>query len=234
MPNSRHESQYKMIYYLYRNNTLPGHTMNLVWYVIRDKHNGFSKTIKYSPNEVKKEIIRQVNSVYENYDYSDFYPDKTHNDYRGFLTNLDIEDVIRITEGNMSEARLLGNIIKYCNPRRYRTFIPIHRDKFVGWGGVHTYLRYLDKFERLGVLKRGSAYLTGAFSKSLKPIWPYRNPDGAIVEDNRAPITFKDNIKQGFEWEVFRELLKQAGVKRTTAIDIVRRIYEVSKKDTHI
>ncbi|GAI67816.1 unnamed protein product, partial [marine sediment metagenome] len=234
MSSSRHSSQFKMIYYLWRRNTPPQDTMNQVWDVIRYKHNGFSNEILSNPNNVKKEIIRQTNSVYERYDYSDILPDDPHNYHRGYTTKPDITDIIRITEGNMSLAEFLYNLVKYCYPRRHRNFINIHSDKLIEWSSRDTYLKYLDVLIRIGIVIRSNVYSVGRFSKRIQINWNYRNPDGAILFDNRSPETFRDAIKQVFESEEFKQRLKEAGRERTSTIKIIQGIYRVCKNSKHI
>ncbi|MBU2633922.1 MAG: hypothetical protein KJ674_01630 [Nanoarchaeota archaeon] len=123
----------------------------------------------------------------------------------------------------------LFNLVKYCYPRRYRTFINIPSDKLREWS-PHNYLKYLEEFSNQGIIKRGDKYSVGRFSKSIKPNWPFKDSKEAILCDNRSPDTLEDTIKLSYRPEEFKELLKEAGSERTTAIETVKRLYEGVKK----
>lgn len=112
--------------------------------------------------------------------------------------------------------------MKYCYPRRYRTFIDIHSSKFEEWS-KRNYLQYLEGLK--GIIKRGDTYQVDKFSKSIKLNWNYKDSN-AILDDGRAPDTFEETINLSYKPEEFRELLQRAGSKRTTAIITVKRLYE--------
>ncbi|MBA7584074.1 hypothetical protein ES708_26027 [subsurface metagenome] len=223
--SSRNESQYKMLYYLWRKNTPQSIAIDIVWKVIKEKHNNFSKDIITNPGECRKEIIRQAGIIYNTYEFASVYPDETHNIYGGFITKGDIADIVRINP-KLSRIRYLYHIVKYCNPRRYRYLINVHSDKLIEWSSRENYLKYIDELFRPGIIKRCGSYSVDRFSKSIKIKWNYRDPDNAILDDGRAPNTLEETLQLSFKPEEFRELLKNAGSERTTAIEIVKRIYE--------
>jgi len=71
------------------------------------------------------------------------------------------------------------------------------------------------------------------FSKSIKLSWNYRDSTEAILKDDRSPDTMDETLRISYQPQEFRELLIAAGAIRTTAIDAVNRIYEVSEMSKH-
>lgn len=63
------------------------------------------------------------------------------------------------------------------------------------------------------------------FLKSINIKWNFKDPGSAILHDGRASNTFEDTIKLSYEPEEFKELLKEAGSKRVTAINLTKRLY---------
>ncbi|MBA7494891.1 hypothetical protein ES702_05469 [subsurface metagenome] len=222
--NSRHDAQFKMLYNLWRRNIPVSQAKIIVWFVIKNRHNGFSKTIITNPGECKKEIDRQAARIYDTYEHSYIYPDETHNINNGYITKKDIADIVRINT-NLPRMRFLYNFVKYCYPRRDRNFINIHSDKLIEWSSTENYIKYLDELNKLEIVKRGNKYVKNGFSKSININWNFRNSKEAILDDGRSPNTFEDTIKLSHKPEEFKALLKKAGIKRTTAIETVRRIF---------
>ncbi len=226
--NSRNESQFKMLYYLWRINIPFSVAMKLVLSVIKNKHNGFSKEVNRGNwRTINGEITRQASKIYSTYELSYIYPDETHNNYNGYITKPDIPDIIRIGEGNSRRMEFLFNSVKHCYPRRHRAFINIHSDKLIEWSSKRTYLKRLDELKKSGIMQRGEKYSVDRFSKSIKINWDFKDTRDAILNDNRSPNTFKETIKLSCEPEEIKALLEKAGVKRTTAIEMIKRIYEV-------
>lgn len=226
--SSRNESQFKILNYLFRNNIPQRRAIEITWKVIKYKHNGYSKDIITKPGACKKEIERQAGIIYNNYELASIYPDETHNEYNGFITKGDIADIIRINP-NLARMKFFYHLIKFCNPRRHRNFIDIHSNKLKEWSSKDNYLKFLDELTRSGIVKRFNKYSADRFAKSIKIKWNFRDPANAILEDNRAPISFEDTIKLSHNPEEFRELLKKSGSGRTTAIETVKRIYKSVK-----
>ncbi len=233
-PNSRHESQFKTLCYLWRKNIPIDEAKKLVWLVIQNKHNGFSNDIIAHPITVKKEIHRQANKIYTTYEHAYIYPDETHNDYNGYLAKPDIADIVRICSGNLPRMKFLYHLIKWCYPRRHRNFLNIHSDKLIEWSSKGTYLKRLDKLKEYGIIKRIDKYSVNRFSKSIKINWDFKDTKEAILNENRSPNTFEDTIKLSYEPEEIKTLLKTAGVKKDTAIKMVKRIYRTGQNRKHI
>ena len=223
-PNSRYETQFKILYYLWRNNIPIDEAIELVWLLIQSKHNDFSKDIIRHPETVRKEIGRQAGKIYNTYELSYIYPDETHNDYNGYLSKSDINSIVMINKGNLPRMKFLSHLVKYCNPRRHRVFINLHSDKLEEWS-KRNYLQYLDELKKSGIIQRGEKYSVDRFSKSIKINWDFKDTREAILDDNRSPNTLEDTIRLSYEPEEIKALLKKAGVKGDTAIKMINRIY---------
>ena len=223
--SSRNNAQFKMLYNLWRRNIPVSQAKIMVWHVIKNRHNGFSKDIITYPGQCKKEIIRQAGIIYNKYELACVYPDETHNIYGGYVTKKDIPDIVRISKANLPRMKFLSNLIKFCYPRKKRNLINIHSDKLIEWS-QRNYLKYLEELIGSGIVKRGDKYSVDRFSKSIKIKWNFRDPNNAILDDSRAPNTFEDTIKLSYRPEEFRELLIKAGSERTTAINLTKRLFE--------
>jgi hypothetical protein len=226
--HTRHDSQWKVLYYMLRQNIPPETAVEMTWQWIRKKHNNLSKDILSSPLTVKKEIIRQAKWLYSHYEAKHIYPDSTHNTYYGYITKDDIKDIVMLAKGNMPFAKFVFNLVKFCYPRRFRSTINVHSDHLLKWSQKN-YIRYLDELKRIGVIKRCDKYQIDEFSKAIQINWQFRSPSQAILVDYRAPQGFSETIRACFKPEEFRELLKKAGVKKTTTTEAIKRTY--SKQD---
>ncbi len=222
---SRNDSQYKVLYYLWRLNIPHHQAVCMTWKWINDKNNGFSEEIGINPRKCKGEIDRQAAIIFEKYEYSGLYPDSTNNLYHGWLIEPDIREIFKITRGNMPRFNFLYYILKYSYPRRHRDFIGIHSDNLINWSSYRTYLKYIDELESKGILKRGSAYSQGEFSKDLKLNWKYGHEHEAILDDGRSVDTPGDTIRFLYTPREFRELLRCSGCERTTANSTVIRTF---------
>jgi len=222
--NSRNESQFKILYNLWRKNIPYSTAIDIVNLVIKNKHNGFSKDIINNPRAVEKEITRQAARIYDTYEHTYIYPDETHNGHNGYISKADIPDIVRLSKANLPRMRFLYNLVRYCYPRRDRDIINLHSDKLIKWS-QRNYLEYLDELTKKEIVIRSDKYRVDKFSKSININWNFKDPDSAILYDNRAPDTFEDTIRLSYDPEEFRELLIRAGSKRTTAINLVRRIF---------
>jgi len=225
-PHSRHDSEWKVIYYLYMARNIPPETaINLTWHWIREKHNGYSKDIVIAPGRVKKEIERQAKYTYGKYERSYFYPNEVNDRHNGFITKADIEDIFYISKARLPKAKFLYNLVKYCYPRRYRTFIQLHSDKLLKWS-MRGYRSYLEELHGQGIIKRSDSYQVDKFSKSIKINWNFRDISQAILIDERAPETFEDTVKVCYEPEEFRELLLKAGSEYKKAVVTTGRLFK--------
>jgi len=226
VPSSRHDSQFKVLYYLWRRNIPQETAEELVLSWITKKHNGFSTDIISHPRQVEKEIERQASFIYNKYQISQIYPDSTHNFFNGYITEPDLQDIVEATRASLPRMKFLFNLVKYSYPRRHRKLISIHRDKLVQWASWKTYLKYLDEFESKGLLKRRSAYQPSLFAKNLKMNWRYRSSNEAVLYEGRSVDSFDQMIRLIFQPDEFRQLLIKAESKQSTASKIINSIWK--------
>ncbi|MFC1541410.1 hypothetical protein ACFL50_03045 [Candidatus Latescibacterota bacterium] len=224
--STRYDSQFKILYYLWRNNAIQEHAENFVWNWINKKHNEFSNDINKYPNHVLQEIKRQASHIYNKYELGNVYPDSTHNIHLGYITEPDIVEIIKICHANLPQMKFTFNLVKYCYPRRYRTFLNIHTDRYIEWSSEGTYLKYLNELENKGIVKRGKAYLPGEFAKDLKINWKFISEDNAILYEGRAINKFEDTIKILFNPSEVREILLNAGGYKSTISMMLKNIYK--------
>jgi len=130
-----------------------------------------------------------------------------------------------ISKGNLPKMKFLFNLVRYCYPRRHRTFINLHSDKLREWS-KRNYRQYLDEFKKKGIIKRTDKYSVDRFSKSIDIKWDFKDTNKAILIDNRSPNTFEDTIRLSYKPNEIKALLETTGIKRDTTNKIVRRIYK--------
>jgi hypothetical protein len=224
-PGSRHEAQFKVIYLLWRRNVPIDTTRELTFNWIRKKHNGFSKDILAYPGAVQKEIARQTAHVYEKYEFSKTYPDSTHNLFNGFITRPDMEEIVRIARGSLPRMRFLFNLVKFYYPRRFRAFVNVHSDRLIEWASRRVYDRYLDELENQGIIKRGSAYQPGLFSKAIRLNWTFKSSSAAVLYDGRAIETLEETARTTFKPAEFKALLESIGLKTRWTYELINRIW---------
>ena len=228
-PSTRHDAQFAIIHYLWRNGVALDETIRQVWRWIQKKHRGHSKTFDKFPKAVKTDIKKQAVHVYTNYDLKTVYPDDTHNTHKGYICKPDMEDIAELCNGSLPRMRFLYNIVKYSYPRRFRTFVPVSQDKLIQWSSHKTYIKYLNEFEEKEIVTRGKAYSDGsqnkAFSKNLKLKWKYRKSDDAILYEGRSLDYFDDTVKLLYEPSDFRDILKRSGVKQSNCTMMTNRIF---------
>lgn len=234
-PHSRHETQYKILYYLWRRDITPEIAADMCYNVIRNKHHGYSEEVNAGNwRTIKEEIKRQAQSIYSKYEYTfKVFPDFTHNSHNGFITKADIHDIVMISKAGLPKIKFIYNLVKYCYPRRHRNFIHLHSDDLKEWS-KKGYLNYIDELQGAGIIKRSDSYQVDSFSKSIKIDWPWKDTGKVILIDNRAPETFEDTVRACFEPEEFRELLIKAGSGRGVAIETTRRLFKPQQKFPHI
>jgi hypothetical protein len=231
-PNTRHDAQYMVVYYLWRINTPPNTAKRLAWEWIYYKHNGFSREMNRGNHRlVKSEIERQLAFVYEKYEFGNIFPDSTHNVYGGFITKPDIEEIVRVAQASRTRMKFLFELVKYSYPRNQRSFIGIHTNKLTHWASSGTYQKYLAELEERKIVKRSDSYLVNKFSKAIKLNWDFKDSNQAILYDGRAIETFDTTVKLVFNNpRDFKKLLVSAGSERTTAVEAVKSIYGVKKR----
>lgn len=224
--SSRHRSQWRIIYYLWRDNTDQKDAERIVWFWIRSKHNGFSNQIIDNPRGVKAEIETQANWLYSKYEFANLYPDSTHNRFHGFISKPDLKDIIELTSGSLPKMKFLYNLIKFANPRRHRRFIDIHTDKLIEWANERTYLKRINEASEKGVLKRYGSYKVGCCAKSFKISWLWRGSSEAVLFDGRSIDTLKGTLKAVYEPDELRQLLRTHGATKQALYDTIKATFE--------
>lgn len=226
-PASRHHSQFKVLYYLWRLNTDQADAERVVWIWIKKNHNGYSKEIHRDPNAVKKDIESQASWLYSKYEHANVYPDETHNGFHGYITEPDLRDIIRLTGGSLPKMKFLFHLIKYANPRRHRLFIDIHRNLYVEWASKDSYMKRLNESASNGILRRYDSYLVGHCSKSIKINWPWRTSSDAVLSNGRSIDTLKSTLRTLYKADELRQLLVSAGVNRKAVYDVIEAVFEL-------
>jgi len=224
--SSRNESQFKVLYYLWRKGTPieKAQAMTLNW--IYKKHNGYSKEIITSPHRVKGEIKRQAIHIWSKYTSSGIYPDSTNNDYFGWITEENFIDLVKLSKGNLSEIRFYFELFKYCNARQTRKKgVSMHRNLLTLWGSEKNYMKYMNKLEKLDFIKRQSAFLPGLFSKRVTPLWRPQSISKQIIIDNRSP-ELNQTVIEVIKPNEYRNLLLSLGVSKNTISNQITRFKE--------
>ena len=224
-PGTRYGAQFTLLLSLWRGNVPQEQGESVVWNWIRKKHNGFSRDILRHPESVRKEITRQAVRVWGHYDFSHVLPDVPALHHEGYVSKPDILEIIRATKGNLPRSRFLHGLVHFMNPRRYRLSVGVSKNRLIAWGNERTYLRYLSELSELGIVRRGSSYLVGAFSKPISMTWPWTSSKDAILHDGRSVEGFDGAVKRVLRPGEFREALSAQGAKRTTVIEAARIIF---------
>ena len=228
-PGSRNFAQFEVLYALWRQNVPVNDAINIVWRWIQTRHNGFSRDIVRHPRKVAEEIKRQAAIIYSRYDLSKTFPDTTHNSTNGYISKYDLQECIKASRGNMPRLKFMTELIRYCYPRRHRAAVQVHTDKLIDWSSKRTYLNWLTELEDAGIIERSTGYQVGAMAKAIKIKWPWRSSRDAVLLDGRS-AGHRESLKHCFTPEEFRDSLKEAGAKRTTAIEATKAIFEGVKK----
>lgn len=223
MFHSRHDSQFKVLYSLCRDNYPRDAAVRIVWEWIQRHHNGYSVDIVRNPRAVRKEIERQAVSIWGRFQLTQTYPDAPHNGHYGWITKPDIEEIMMLAGGRLPKVKFWFQLIKYTYPRRHRTFIDLHSDKLRAWS-KRNYQEYLAELERAGLLKRYGSYCVDRCAKSVKIAWPFKTAAPILVE-NRAPSTLAETVRIAFKPQEFRELAVKAGYERTAALHLTQRLF---------
>lgn len=233
---TRNDAQARVIYWLFRRNTPPEVVVQLTYEWIKRSHNGFSEEInagRYA--KIRAEIRRQVDYFYKNFEAFRYLPDFVHNSHGGWITQPDLEKIVRLTDGSLARIRFVVELIKFANPRKKRPWIRIHTDHLIQWSSTENYLRYLDELETKGILRRNSNYLPSSlaiggkgFSKSITFAgWQFQDQGAALLDDGRTPESFNGIVRAAFpnprDW---RALLTASGVPYNTAKRQTRLLYD--------
>jgi hypothetical protein len=224
--SSRHHSQWKIIYYLWRINTDQSDAERIVWFWIRSKHNDFSNQIIDNPSSVEAEIKNQADWLYSKYEFANIFPDSTHNSFHGYICKRDLRDIIQLTSGSFPKMKFLYHLVKFSNPRRHRRFIDIHTDKLIEWASKDSYLKRINEASEKRILKRYGSYLVGRCAKSFKISWPWRGSSEAVLYDGRSIDTLKGTLKNVYEADELRQLLLASGATKQATYEAIKCTFE--------
>jgi hypothetical protein len=229
---TRHESQARVIYYLYRQNYPPEHVERLAYKWIKNKHHGKSRAMNERRYQaVRGEIHRQTKSIFRAFGESLYLPDWVHHSYNGWLTKPDLETIARVCRGSAPRIKFATQLFTYANPRQKRPWVRIHSNKLRAWGSWKTYARYLGELEDAGILRRNSSYWAAdgnseGLSKSITFTgWQWDSLENAILDDERAPETFEETIRAAFDPREYRRLIVASGASKSAATEQVKRIW---------
>ena len=233
-PGTRNNSQFQILYRLFRENVPQVQAELIVWTWIQKKHNGFSKDILRYPQAVRAELTRQATRIWGFYHFSRVLPDAPALTHEGYITKPDILEVIKATHGNLPRSRFLHSLVKFMNPRRYRLSVGVSSGLLLSWASRRTYNRYLKELGVLGIVRRGRPYQVGKFSKSIKMLWPWARQDEAVLYEGRAVEGFDEAVRLILKPDEFRQVLEAQGPKRTTVIEAVKAVFSQRRASNEI
>jgi len=229
----RNDSQFILIIHFWNQGIPRERIFEMIWIWIREKHNGYSLTVKESPAVVRNEILRQVNYVFDHYPLLLKCPNYINNPYYGWITMDDLIDIVIRSKGYMPLTKFLYYLISHKNPRRKNSFQGVYYKTLMGWS--REYLKYIKKLKSYGIIKRGKKFTRGGIykekfregkSKEIKLLdWQIRDPKDAILNNGRSPDTLYDHFRLKLQPRDLRQLLESSGCDRNTALRTVQRVY---------
>jgi hypothetical protein len=228
-PSSRDAAQFEIIKHLWRQNVNLDDVKRILWGWINKKHNGYSRDFAKNPVDVKKHIEHQAVEYYTRMQFKFELPDQPHKSFKGYVTGPDIIKIIDVCHGNMPRMKFFFELVRYMNPRRHRERVEIHTDKLVAWSSHKTYQRHINYLMEKGVLERGSGYLVGQKSKSIKLNWNYESEQEAVHFIGRTVETFEKAVTMTLKPNDFRTILR-AYTGYNTAKQATQRLFDSGTK----
>jgi hypothetical protein len=204
-PNSRYESQYKVLYHLWRQGESREMAIDAVWSWIQSKHNELSKDIRSSSKVVRKEIARQAQAIWLFTDRKRENPAKDFG--KEYLTKSDLLAIIRFSNGSLPKMKFLANLVSYFNPRQNTGHIPVHSDLLIQWSSRDTYQNHIEELVDKGIVERTVNYSVGNHAKMIRLAWDYRPSHDAIQDDGRN-LRFDEVLPKAFSRVEFDAILK--------------------------
>ena len=234
-PYHRHDAQARVIYYLLRCNMSPEHVADLTYRWIKAKHNGHSRDLNAGHYQtIRGEIGRQTRSLADGFTGTNYWPDWVHHTHNGWITREDLHKIAHICGGNRPRMRFTFELLRFANARQRRPWVRVHRDHFRQWAGNRTYTKYLKELEDKGILRRNSSYWAAGdrtgMSKSITfHGWTFSSLRDAILDDERAPETYEETIRQVYEPQEYRQMIMAAGASKQTAYSAIRDVFKAQK-----
>jgi hypothetical protein len=230
--SSRNYSQYRLLDYFWRRNINQEEAVITVKHWIRTKHNGLSTEVNRGAwKTIDDEIERRASTIYSGRAFYSVYPDAVHLGHRGFITREDLVGILKLNHGSWPRSKFWFEVIKYANSRRHLAFINVHRDKLIEWASTEIYLRYLDEWEKRGLIERGQSYLVGQFSKAIRFTgWKLSDSEKAVCYGGRAVTSLSGAFRLALSPEEFTARMRAEGVDRVEVWRRRKEIYEEGRK----
>ncbi len=224
-PGTRDHSQTMQFIDQYSNEVPLAKATKFVCKFMLDNHNGFSKDFNRNSNDVVIHICGQGKRIYGHLRKWGILPEDIHCSEREFITEAGLSFLLDNGTGDLPYIKFLTEAAVYSSSRQHRELIRVRWDLLIKWCSAETYLKYIEKGEAQGFLKRGSDYRMHYYSKYLMLNMPKMNPDDAILFHGRPAKTFEEALVATRTRSEARKLLKDKGFTRTNAEQIIRRTY---------
>lgn len=237
---SRYYSQHKVALYLWRENLTPEQALEELWRWVCEKTNGHSKDAVAilkgdgrTVSQVRKEQEHIVAHIWGSFERRMIYPASTHNGFYGWLSEQDYVIAAKHCGGNLPRFKFLVNLFAYVNIHK-KLRLPVHRSKlqdFCGRAGTkghhkNDYLRHVERFEEMGILRREDHYLAGEFSKmlslSVKPSFVDFTSGKTLTDGMEQSLTFEEGLEEMGRKKIYA-MLTENGVPYRSAYQFVER-----------
>ncbi len=225
-PGTRDHSQTMQFIDQYSNEVPLAKATKFVCKFMLDNHNGFSKDFNRNSNDVVIHICGQGKRIYGHLRKWGILPEDIHCSEREFITEAGLSFLLDNGTGNLPYIKFLTKAAVYSSSRQHRELIRVRWDLLRKWSSECRYLKYIEKGEAQGFLKRGSDYRMYYYSKYLILNMPKMNPGDAILFHGRPAKTFEEALVTTRTRADARKLLKDKGFTRKNAEKIVLRMYK--------
>lgn len=229
-PNSRHDSQPKILFYLYRQNANMQEAIFKTQRLMRKKHNGFSKEAnKGNWRFIDRDIEEQGKWLYERLESTRQYPDAVHNLYEGYVCKEDLFLIREISQPLMAILKnetlftiqsRMANVIRWVRPRRHWDWV------YVPWwvraeitGDWHDYIDFFDALEEARIIRLNRHYKVGSYSQSMQflPYLKKANEEIDIIQnDGRGIHEHPRAVLKAFPDMSYREFMEFTGASDMT------------------
>lgn len=192
-----------------------------------DNHNGFSKDYNRDPNDVVIHISGQGKRIYDHLRKWRILPKDIHCSEREFITEAGFSFVLDNGIGNLPYIKFLTKAVFYFSSRQHRELIKVRWDLLWKWSSNRTYLKYIEKGESQGLLKRGIDFQKSHCSKYLMFNIPKMNPMDAILFNGQPAKNFEEALVATRTRSEARQLLRDKGFTRRNSEIIVQRTFNL-------
>lgn len=196
-----------------------------VWKFIQEHNKGQSNDYNDNPHAVFEHISGQVKRIYKHLNKFGILPEDIHCADREFFTEACFSFLLDNGTGDLPYVKFLTEAAVYSSSRQHRELLRVHCNLLRKWSSSRTDLKYIDKGEAQGILKRGSDYRHHKYPKYLMLNIPKMNPADAIPFNGRPARTFEEALVATRTRAEARQLLKDKGFTRKNAEKIVQRAF---------